>query len=101
MSRLPSHGLRFGSPPKLHGHDTVQLQLSATVAVMCQVGAAARGAVKAARMMATAAKEIRMTASVALQPARVNRNGGRLRRPDYSARSAVTGFTSVARTAGT
>ncbi len=25
--------MRDGSPPKLHGHDTVQLQLSATVAV--------------------------------------------------------------------
>src|SRR5918993_4389246 len=36
--RLPSHGMREGSPPKLHGHDTVQLQLSATVAVSFQTG---------------------------------------------------------------
>src|SRR5262245_47518180 len=43
MRRLPSHGLRFGLPPKLHGHEIVQLQLSATVAVTCQFGAAARG----------------------------------------------------------
>src|SRR5262245_48610311 len=43
MSRLPSHGFRFGSPPKLHGQEIVQLQLSATVAVTCQLGSAARG----------------------------------------------------------
>src|SRR5215468_2600900 len=43
IKRLPSHGLRFGLPPKLHGQETVQLQLSATVAVMCQFGSAARG----------------------------------------------------------
>jgi len=33
--------MELGDPPKLHGHDTVQLQLSATVAVMCQDGVCA------------------------------------------------------------
>src|SRR6266576_78520 len=42
MRRLPSQGLRFGSPPKLQGHEMVQLQLSATVATRCQLGSAAR-----------------------------------------------------------
>jgi hypothetical protein len=42
MNRFPSHGMRDGSPPKLHGHDTVQLQLSATVALSCQLGDCAR-----------------------------------------------------------
>src|SRR3954471_20628647 len=57
ISRLPSHGLRFGSPPKLQGQDTVQLQLSATVAVMCQLGSAARGgAVSPTRTSAAATK---------------------------------------------
>src|SRR5262245_45380596 len=61
MSRLPSHGLRFGSPPKLHGQLTVQLQLSATVAVMCQFGAAAcGGAMSAVRTSADAATTVRM-----------------------------------------
>jgi hypothetical protein len=32
--------MRFGFPPKLHEQETAQLQLSATVAVMCQSGAA-------------------------------------------------------------
>jgi hypothetical protein len=41
MSRLPSQGFFVGSPPKLQGQETVQLQLSATVAVTCQLGGAA------------------------------------------------------------
>jgi len=56
---LPSHGFLFGSPPKLHGHDTVQLQLSATVAVMCQFSAARGGVVKA-RTRSAAGKSERM-----------------------------------------
>jgi hypothetical protein len=61
ISRLPSHGLRFGSPPKLHGHEIVQLQLSATVAVRCQFGSAARGgAVRVNRPMEMPAKSLRM-----------------------------------------
>jgi len=31
--------MRFGFPPKLQEQETAQLQLSATVAVMCQSGA--------------------------------------------------------------
>src|SRR5579862_7333344 len=53
MRRLPSHGFLFGSPPKLQGHEIEQLQLSATVAVMCQFGSAARGAVNITRKTAT------------------------------------------------
>ena len=41
IMRLPSHDIPEGLPPKLHGHETVQLQLSATVAVRCQLGACA------------------------------------------------------------
>src|SRR5262245_49336263 len=53
MRRLPSHGIRFGEPPKLQEQETVQLQLSATVAVMRHSGAAARGGtVNATRAMA-------------------------------------------------
>jgi hypothetical protein len=53
--------MRDGSPPKLHGHDTVQLQLSATVAVRCQFGAAARGgAERATRAIAVLANTVRM-----------------------------------------
>jgi len=44
MSRFPSHGIRFGFPPKLQEQETAQLQLSATVAVMCQSGAGVCGA---------------------------------------------------------
>ena len=40
--RLPSHGIRLGSPPKLQRQAMAQLQLSATVAVRCQSGACAR-----------------------------------------------------------
>src|SRR5438046_4249003 len=43
ISRLPSHGFFVGSPPKLQGHEILQLQLSATVAVRCQFASAARG----------------------------------------------------------
>src|SRR6185295_4670350 len=61
MTRLPSHGLRFGLPPKLHGHEIVQLQLSATVAVTCQFGAAARGgAVMAVNSRTAAISTVRM-----------------------------------------
>src|SRR5215831_2680931 len=61
MSRLPSHGFRFGSPPKLHGHEIVQLQLSATVAVTCQLGSAARGgAVRAVTTRESATMGVRM-----------------------------------------
>src|SRR5215831_5826254 len=75
ISRLPSHGLRFGSPPKLQGHEIVQLQLSATVAVMCQSGAAARGgALRATSPMVTAASRIRMVRRVQLPRAQVNGN---------------------------
>src|SRR6185295_2222658 len=55
IRRLPSHGFRLGLPPKLHGHETVQLQLSATVAVTCQFGAAARGGAVSAAQTSTAA----------------------------------------------
>ena len=41
MRRFPSHGMRFGVPPKLQEQETAQLQLSATVAVICQSGAGA------------------------------------------------------------
>src|SRR5687767_4935904 len=55
MKRLPSHGMRDGSPPKLHGQDTVQLQLSATVAVSCQFATCAReGTTSMSDAMATA-----------------------------------------------
>jgi hypothetical protein len=42
-------------PPKLQGHEIVQLQLSATVAVTCQFGAAARGGAEIAVTSRTAA----------------------------------------------
>ena len=60
MSRLPSHGFTFGSPPKLQGHETLQLQLSATVAVICQLGVAARGA----RSPETATKQMSVATSI-------------------------------------
>src|SRR6185436_16128673 len=61
IRRLPSHGVRFGSPPKLHGQEMVQLQLSATVAVRCHAGAAARGgAVRARSAIVIEARRVRM-----------------------------------------
>src|SRR5215213_7199326 len=61
ISRLPSHGVRFGSPPKLQGHEMVQLQLSATVAVRCHLGAAARGgAVSAVSAIVIVTRRVRM-----------------------------------------
>src|SRR5262245_56997394 len=69
MMRLPSHGLRFGLPPKLHGHEIVQLQLSATVAVTCQFGAAARGgAVRAAENNTAATISVRIAQGSMLRP---------------------------------
>src|SRR5262245_30956513 len=69
MRRLPSHGFRFGLPPKLHGHEIVQLQLSATVAVTCQFGAAARGgAVMAMVIRTTATISVRIGDSAARGP---------------------------------
>src|SRR3954470_3754919 len=65
IRRLPSHGLRFGLPPKLHGHEIVQLQLSATVAVTCQFGAAARGGAEVAvTIRTTAISRLRMPGSL-------------------------------------
>src|SRR5262245_18588022 len=73
MRRLPSHGLRFGLPPKLHGHEIVQLQLSATVAVTCQFGAAARGGTVSAAQISTAARiVVRMPHRLACLGYRVN-----------------------------
>src|SRR3954470_13414041 len=60
ISRLPSHGLRFGSPPKLQGHEMVQLQLSATVAIRCQFGSAARGGAVVTSAMIAAARLMRI-----------------------------------------
>src|SRR5579864_3812157 len=59
ISRLPSQGLTLGSPPKLHGQAILQLQLSATVAEMCQFSAA-RGGVLRASMTSAAANSDRM-----------------------------------------
>src|SRR6185503_3672806 len=61
IRRLPSQGMRFGSPPKLQGHEMVQLQLSATVAVRCQFGVAARGGTeRATSAIAVLANTVRM-----------------------------------------
>src|SRR2546423_5442046 len=68
ISRLPSHGFFVGSPPKLHGHETVQLQLSATVAVTCQFGAAARGGTATAtRHVAMRAMSLRIARACAFR----------------------------------
>jgi hypothetical protein len=64
MKRLPSHGMREGSPPKLQGHETVQLQLSATVAVSCQFVTCARdGTTIASSAIATASVNRMRTSS--------------------------------------
>src|SRR6185503_16792107 len=74
ISRLPSQGVRFGSPPKLHGQETVQLQLSATVAVRCQLGAAARGgALSATSAIAIEIRSIRMARASTGRAGDVNR----------------------------
>ncbi len=63
IMRLPSHDMPEGLPPKLHGHDTVQLQLSATVAVRCQFGACAReGTTRTSRLRAVMKDRMRMLA---------------------------------------
>ena len=52
---------------KLQGQEIVQLQLSATVAVRCQFGSAARGgAVRVSRAMAVPAKSLRMIGECAV-----------------------------------
>jgi hypothetical protein len=64
----------LGSPPKLHGHEIVQLQLSATVAVMCQAGAAAcGGAIRATNRMDAATRQVRMGGRVYRPEGGVNR----------------------------
>src|SRR5262245_53729535 len=61
MMRLPSHGIRLGSPPKLHGQATTQLQLSATVAESCHDGVCARdGTVRNTRDSAATAANVRI-----------------------------------------
>jgi hypothetical protein len=47
--------MRDGSPPKLHGHDTVQLQLSATVAVICHDGCRAADGISNSNTIVTSA----------------------------------------------
>src|SRR5215472_6703459 len=76
MSRLPSHGFRFGLPPKLHGHEIVQLQLSATVAVMCQFGSAARGGAVSER---TTSETPNARARVVIECASYDRSRGGVR----------------------
>src|SRR5476651_1949624 len=93
MSRLPSHGLRFGSPPKLQGHEMVQLQLSATVATRCQSGSAARGgAVSATNAIVITARNVRVMAdSVAPSPPACQSNS-------YGEQPGLRGVEAVVRT---
>jgi hypothetical protein len=64
MKRLPSQGMRDGSPPKLQGHDTVQLQLSATVADSCQLATWARDGTTSTSESRTGMSAARMLTSV-------------------------------------
>jgi hypothetical protein len=73
MKRLPSHGSRDGSPPKFHGHDTVQLQLSATVAVSCQLGDCARDGITNTSARTTIAETKRMASLLYSGPDLANR----------------------------
>src|SRR5689334_8168065 len=59
--RLPSQGMCDGSPPKLQGHDIVQLQLSATVADIFHEGCRAPdGTASASTRIVARARVVRM-----------------------------------------
>ncbi len=71
--RFPSQGMRFGDPPKLQGHEIVQLQLSATVAESCQDGVCARmGTVRTSRTRVSRTPGTRMPQRVRDHGRRVN-----------------------------
>src|SRR4029077_9484413 len=73
MMRLPSHGIRLGSPPKLHGQATTQLQLSAPVADSCHDGDCARdGTVRTTSKSAATGASVRIYICPSIHACRVS-----------------------------